>query len=214
MDFFIDTANLQKIKTASEWGILDGVTTNPSLISKEGVRNFHDHIKKICEIVKGPVSAEVISLNFDGMIKEAKEIAQIAENVVVKIPMTQDGMKAVSFLSKEGIKTNVTLVFSSVQALIAAKAGASYISPFLGRIDDIAGESMDLLEEIIQIFYNYSFETKIIAASIRHPRHVAEAAALGAHIATIPYETLEKLFYHPLTDIGIERFLNDWKKIQ
>ncbi|HMA58846.1 MAG TPA: fructose-6-phosphate aldolase [Halanaerobiales bacterium] len=214
MKFFIDTANLEEIKTAESFGILDGVTTNPSLVSKEGDIDFHTRIKEICEVVDGPVSAEVVSLDTEGMIEEARELAQLASNVVVKIPMTIDGLKAVKTLSKEGIKTNVTLMFSANQALLAAKAGATFASPFIGRLDDRAHEGMDLIKNMRTIYDNYGYDTEILAASIRHPLHVKHAALAGADIATIPYEVIEKMSKHPLTDSGLERFLSDWKKFQ
>lgn len=213
MKFFIDTANIDQIKEANSWGVLDGVTTNPSLVSKEG-RDFKDLIKEITEIVDGPISAEVISEDHEGMLTEARELAKIHENITVKIPMTVEGMKAVKVLSGEEIKTNVTLCFSPVQALIAAKAGATFISPFIGRLDDINHYGMDLVESIIQIYENYGFPTEVIAASIRHPIHVLEAALVGSDIATVPFAILEKLFKHPLTDRGIEKFMADWKKLK
>ncbi len=211
MKFFIDTANIQEIKKANALGLLDGVTTNPSLVAKEG-REFRELIKEICNIVKGPVSAEAVSVDAEGMIKEARELAAIADNIVVKIPLTSEGLRAVKTLSGEGIKTNVTLCFSPVQALMAAKAGADYISPFVGRLDDISHVGMDLVEQIATIYENYGFTTEIIVASIRNPLHVLDAALIGADIATIPYKVMEQLIKHPLTDIGIERFLADWKK--
>src|SRR6056297_1542400 len=214
MKFFIDTANLEEIKTAESFGILDGVTTNPSLVSKEGDIDFHTRIKEICEIVDGPVNAEVVSIDTDGMIEEARELAELASNVVVKVPMTIDGLKAVKTLSKEGIKTNVTLVFSANQALLAAKAGATFVSPFIGRLDDRAHDGMELVKEIRTIYDNYCFETELLAASIRHPLHVKQAALAGADIATIPYSVIEKMSKHPLTDTGLDRFLSDWKKFQ
>ena len=212
MKFFIDTANIGEIKKANELGLLDGVTTNPSLVSKEG-REFRDLIKEICGIVKGPVSAEVISTDSSGMIKEARELAKLAENIVVKIPLIKEGLKAVKVLSSEGIKTNVTLCFSPIQALMAAKAGADYVSPFVGRLDDIGQVGMEMVEQIATIYENYGYTTEIIVASIRNPIHVLDAALIGADIATIPYNVMEQLIKHPLTDIGIERFLADWKKI-
>lgn len=211
MKFFIDTANIEEIKKANALGLLDGVTTNPSLVSKEG-REFRKLIKEICEIVEGPVSAEAVSADAEGMIKEARELAEIADNIVVKIPLTSEGLRAVKTLSGEGIKTNVTLCFSPLQALMAAKAGADYISPFVGRLDDISHVGMDLVEQIATIYENYGFTTEIIVASIRNPLHVLDAALIGADIATIPYKVMEQLIKHPLTDIGIERFLADWKK--
>ncbi len=212
MKFFIDTADIEQIRTANSWGILDGVTTNPTLISKTG-RPFKEVVKEILEEVDGPVSLETVSLDAEGMIKEGRILAEMGENVVVKIPMTPEGMKAVQTLESEGIPTNVTLVFSPSQALIAAKAGASYVSPFLGRIDDISGEGMKLIREIKEIFYNYEIDTEIIVASVRHPMHVVEAALIGADICTMPFAVLEKLFKHPLTDRGIELFLKDWEKV-
>ncbi len=214
MDFFIDTANLEEIKTAASFGVIDGVTTNPSLVSKEGDIDFHTRIKDICEAVDGPVSAEVLSIDTEGMIEEARELAKLASNVVVKIPMTIEGLKAVKTLSKEGIKTNVTLVFSANQALLVAKAGGTFASPFIGRLDDRAHEGMDLVRNMRTIYDTYGFDTKILAASIRHPLHVKYAALAGADIATIPYSVIEKMAKHPLTDSGLESFLNDWKKFQ
>lgn len=210
MKIFLDTANLEEIRQGVEWGIVDGVTTNPTLIAKEGA-DFEKCIKEICELVQGPVSAEVISLNWEGMVEEARKLAAIDEHVVIKIPMTPDGIKAVKILSAEGIRTNVTLVFSANQALLAAKAGATYVSPFVGRIDDNGNDGLKLLEEIMQIFANYGFETEVIAASIRHPMHVVEAALIGVDIATVPFDVLKKMFMHPLTDVGIKRFLQDWE---
>ncbi|MEN8192164.1 MAG: fructose-6-phosphate aldolase [Bacteroidota bacterium] len=213
MRFFIDTANLDEIREAAEMGILDGVTTNPSLVSKEG-RDFQELLNEIIKIVDGPISAEVISLDSEGMIKEAKELAEIHENIVVKIPLTQDGIKAVKHLSEIGIKTNVTLCFSASQAIMAAKAGATYVSPFVGRLDDISAVGMDLIEQIVQIYDNYGFETEIIVASIRNPLHIVEAAMIGADVATVPFKVIQQLFKHPLTENGIERFLSDWEKLQ
>ncbi len=214
MKFFIDTANLDEIKKMASLGLIDGVTTNPSLVAKEGDVDFHERIKDICQVVQGPVSAEVISLESEGMIEEARELSKIASNVVVKIPMTLEGLKAVKILNKEGIKTNVTLIFSANQALLAAKAGGTYASPFVGRLDDRAHEGMQLIREIKTIYDNYNIETEIIAASIRGPLHVKEAALAGADIATIPFSVIEKMSKHPLTDIGIKRFLDDWKEVQ
>lgn len=211
MKFFIDTANIDEIKDANDMGMIDGVTTNPSLIAKED-GEFKEIIADICKIVKGPVSAEVISLAYEGMIKEARELAKIADNIAVKIPMTVEGLKAVKTLSDEGIKTNVTLVFSALQALMAAKAGATFASPFIGRLDDLAQEGMGLIEEIVQIYDNYDFDTQIIVASVRSPLHVLESALLGADIATIPYGVLKKLANHHMTDKGIDAFLADWNK--
>lgn len=212
LKIFIDTANVNEIREANSWGVISGVTTNPSLIAKEG-RDFKEVVKEITSIVDGPISAEVISLDHEGMIKEARELSKIHKNIVVKIPMTIEGLKAVNILSKEGIKTNVTLIFSSAQALLAAKAGASYVSPFVGRIDDVGSEGMELIRGITQIFNNYDIKTEIIAASIRSPMHVIDAAMAGADIATIPYKVLVQMTKHPLTDIGIGKFLDDWKKV-
>ncbi len=211
MKFFIDTANIEQIKDANNMGMVDGVTTNPSLIAKEE-GEFKEIIAEICSIVEGPVSAEVISLEYDGMVKEARELAKIADNICVKIPMTVEGLKAVKTLSSEGIKTNVTLVFSALQALMAAKAGATYVSPFVGRLDDLAQEGMGLIEQIGQIFANYDFNTEIIVASVRNSLHVLDSALVGADIATIPYGVLKKLAGHHLTDKGIEAFMADWNK--
>lgn len=211
MKFFIDTANIEQIKDANDMGMVDGVTTNPSLIAKEE-GEFKDIIAQICKIVDGPVSAEVISLEYEGMVMEARELVKIADNIAVKIPMTVEGLKAVKTLSSEGIKTNVTLVFSALQALMAAKAGATYVSPFVGRLDDLAQEGMGLIEEIVQIFTNYDFDTQIIVASVRSQLHVLQSALMGADIATIPYGVLKKLAAHHMTDKGIESFLSDWNK--
>jgi len=212
MKFFIDTANLDEIKTADEWGLVDGVTTNPSLVAKEK-RPFKKLVEEICSIVDGPVSAEAVSLDSKGLIAEARELSKIHRNIVVKMPMTLEGLKAVKTVSKEGIRTNVTLVFSPVQALMAAKAGASYVSPFVGRLDDISQTGMDLVSQILDIFENYNFRTEVIVASIRNPVHVLDSALMGAHVATIPFKVLEQLSKHPLTDIGIDRFLKDWEKV-
>lgn len=211
MKFFIDTANIDEIRQAAEMGMADGVTTNPTLISREGGK-FEDIVAQICEVVDGPVSAEVISLETDGMVSEARELAKIAKNIVVKIPMTVEGLKAVQILSKEGIATNVTLVFSPLQALMAAKAGASYVSPFVGRLDDLSADGLQLVEQIVTIYENYDYTTEVIVASVRNPLHVLESALLGADIATIPFDILKKLAAHPLTDKGIKAFLSDWKK--
>ncbi len=212
MKFFIDTANVEEIKTAAEWGLLDGVTTNPSLIAKEK-RPFKDIVLEICSIVDGPVSLEAVSMDAEGIISEARSLSSISANVVVKAPMTLQGLKAVKALSAEGIKTNVTLVFSAVQALMAAKAGATYVSPFVGRLDDISQDGMELVQQILDIYGNYGFSTEVIVASVRHPLHVLDSARMGAHIATIPFKVLEQLSKHPLTDIGIDRFLKDWEKV-
>lgn len=209
MKFFIDTANVEEIRKANDLGIIDGVTTNPSLIAKEG-RDFKEVIKEITSIVDGPISGEVISLDSEGMIKEGREVASIHPNMVVKIPMTAEGLKAVKVLSSEGIKTNVTLIFSASQAILAAKAGATYVSPFLGRLDDISSNGVDLVDDIVTIFDNYGIETEIICASIRHAMHLLECARIGADIATIPYKVIEQLVKHPLTDKGIEKFMADW----
>ena len=211
MKFFIDTANIDEIKKANELGMVDGVTTNPSLVAKEG-REFKGLIKEICGIVDGPVSAEVVSLDAEGMVKEARELANLADNIVVKIPMLEEGLKAVKTLAQEKINTNVTLCFSPIQALMAAKAGAAYISPFVGRLDDISQIGMELVEQIITIYDNYGFETEVIVASVRNPIHVLDAALMGADIATIPFKVIQQLTKHPLTDIGVEKFLADWKK--
>ncbi|MGA7828030.1 MAG: fructose-6-phosphate aldolase [Geobacteraceae bacterium] len=212
MKFFIDTADVKEIREANALGVLDGVTTNPSLIAKSG-RNFIEVIKEITEIVDGPISAEVVSLDHEGMIREAKELAAIHPNIVVKVPMTPEGLKAVKRLHGEGIKTNVTLIFSPLQALLAAKAGASYVSPFVGRLDDISQDGMGIIEEIRTIFDNYGYEAEIIVASIRNPIHVLNSALIGADIATIPYSVIAQLSKHPLTDSGIEKFLKDWEKV-
>lgn len=214
MKFFVDTANLDEIREAAGMGVLDGVTTNPSLVKQEGSVDFHERVLKICQIVDGDVSAEVTATEFDGMMEEARTLAQIHDNVVVKIPLIEAGIKALRALDEEGIRTNCTLCFSPTQALVAAKAGADYISPFIGRIDDISSDGMGLIEEIGEIYDNYSFETEILAASIRHPTHVKRAALAGAEVATMPFETLRKLLGHPLTDRGLERFLEDWEDYQ
>jgi transaldolase len=212
MKFFIDTADVKEIREAHSLGILDGVTTNPSLIAKTG-RPFRETIKEICSIVKGPVSAEVVSLDTEGMLREARELAKIADNIVVKIPLIKNGLKAVKKLTEEGIKTNVTLCFSSNQALLAAKAGGTYVSPFVGRLDDRGHVGMDLIQEIRTIFDNYAFQTEIIVASIRNPIHVRDAALMGADVATIPFNVFDLLVQHPLTDDGVKRFLADWEKV-
>jgi len=212
MKFFIDTANVEEIKKAKDLGMLDGVTTNPSLVAKEG-RDFQDLIKEICSIVDGPVSAEVVSTDTEGMLKEARELAKLADNIVIKIPLIKEGLVAVKTLSEEGIKTNVTLCFSPIQALMAAKAGAAYISPFVGRLDDLSQRGMEIVEQIVTIYENYGYDTEIIVASIRNPVHVLDAALMGADISTIPYKVMEQLIKHPLTDIGLEKFLADWNKM-
>ncbi|OPX93330.1 MAG: Transaldolase [Syntrophorhabdus sp. PtaB.Bin006] len=213
MKFFIDTANTEEIKKGIEMGLVDGVTTNPSLLAKEK-KDPEGTIKEILSIVEGPVSLEVIAKDAKGMCEEARKLSMLGQNVVVKIPMIEEGIKAVRTLSQEGIKTNVTLVFQPVQALIAAKAGASYVSPFIGRLDDIVQRGMNIIEDTMTIFSNYGFETEIIVASIRNPLHVVEAAMVGADIATIPFNVLRQLMNHPLTDIGLERFLKDWESIK
>ncbi len=212
MKIFIDTANLEHIREVNSWGILDGVTTNPTLVAKEG-KDFGDIIREICSVVDGDISAEAVSMDSDGMVKEARELSKMHKNVVVKIPMTSEGLKAVKVLSGEGIRTNVTLVFSANQALLAAKAGATYVSPFVGRLDDINHTGMDLVRDIVAIFDVHGYETQVIAASIRHPLHVTEAALAGAHVATIPYDVLKKMLRHNLTDEGIKRFLKDWETV-
>jgi transaldolase len=213
MKFFIDTANIDEIREASSMGMLDGVTTNPSLVAREK-KDFRKLLEEICSIVDGPISAEVISLEYDGMMKEGRELAKIHKNIVVKIPLIKDGLKAVKALGGEGIKSNVTLCFSANQALLAAKAGAYFISPFIGRLDDIGQNGMDLIGQIVTIYRNYGYSTEVLVASIRHPMHVVDAAMIGADICTMPFKVLDQLIKHPLTDIGIERFLSDWKKAQ
>ncbi|NUO09516.1 MAG: fructose-6-phosphate aldolase [Candidatus Brocadia sp.] len=212
MKFFIDTADVKEIREAHSLGILDGVTTNPSLVAKTG-RPFRETIEEICSIVKGPVSAEVVSLDTEGMLKEARELAKIADNIVVKIPLIKNGLKAVKRLAEEGINTNVTLCFSSNQALLAAKAGGTYVSPFVGRLDDRGQVGMDIIQEIRTIYDNYGFQTEIIVASIRNPVHVRDAALMGADVATIPFNVFDLLVQHPLTDDGVKRFLADWEKV-
>jgi transaldolase len=212
MKFFIDTANLNEIRECAEMGLIDGVTTNPSLIAKEGGVDFKEHIAAICQITPGDVSAEVTSLDAEGMIREGREYAKIAPNVVVKCPLTVDGLKATRTLDSEGIKVNVTLCFSASQAILAAKAGATYISPFIGRLDDISHSGLQLIAEIVEIYNNYSWKTQVLAASIRSPLHLVESARMGAHVSTIPYKVILQLFKHPLTDAGVEQFLSDWKK--
>lgn len=214
MKFFIDTADLDEIQEANDLGVLDGVTTNPSLCAKIGVKDFEGHIAKICNIVSGDVSAEVVSTEYEDIVAESRHLATIADNVVVKIPLIKEGIKAIKTLSDEGIRINCTLCFSATQALIAAKAGASYISPFIGRIDDISTDGMQLIADVVQIYDNYGFDTEVLAASIRHPMHVLEAARLGADVATMPLKVIDQLLKHPLTDIGLERFLADWDSLQ
>lgn len=213
MKLFIDTANIDEIKDINDWGVICGVTTNPSLIAKEG-RDFKQVVKEIAAIVDGPISAEVVALDSEGMLEEARDLAKIHENVIIKVPMTKEGLKAVKVLSSEGIRTNVTLIFSANQALLAARAGASYVSPFVGRLDDITNRGMDIVEDIAVLFKIHAIDCEIISASIRHPMHVLDSAHAGAHIATIPYGVFEQMLKHPLTDIGIEKFLMDWKKIE
>jgi len=213
MKFFLDSANLDEIKEIASTGLLDGITTNPSLVSQQGEqKGFHELVKEICEIVQGPVSAEVLSTDYKNMVKEAEKIAKIHKHIVVKMPLTEDGIKATKYVSDKGIKVNVTLVFSSSQALLAAKAGAAYVSPFVGRLDDVSTSGMQLIEEIVQIYDNYDYDTEILVASIRHPLHIAESALLGADVATMPYKIFKQLYKHPLSDIGLERFLADWGK--
>ena len=213
MKFFIDTANINEIREAASMGMVDGVTTNPSLIAKEG-RDFKEIITDICAIVDGPISAEVISLDTEGMVREARELVKIHKNIVIKIPMTIDGLKATRMLTDEGIKTNVTLIFSPLQALMAAKAGATYVSPFVGRLDDLAQDGLVLVEQIVTLFDNYGFTTEVIVASVRNPLHVLDSALMGADIATIPFDVLKKLAGHPMTDKGIKAFMDDWNKAQ
>lgn len=214
MKFFIDTADLNEIREANAMGILDGVTTNPSLCAKIGVRDFEGHIAKICEEVDGDVSAEVVSVKYEDMVTEGRRLASIAPNVVVKVPLIKDGIKAIRTFSDEGIRTNCTLCFSPTQALVAAKAGASYISPFVGRLDDVSTNGMDLIEQIVTIYANYDFETEVLVASIRNPIHVVESAMMGADVATMPLSVIEALIKHPLTDIGLDKFLKDWDNLQ
>jgi transaldolase len=213
MKFFIDTANIDEIKEAAALGVLDGVTTNPSLVSKEG-KDFRKLLDEILKIVDGPVSAEVISTDYQGILKEGRDLASIHKNIVVKVPLIKEGLKAVKTLTDEGIKVNVTLCFSPTQAILAAKAGATYVSPFVGRLDDISTSGMDLISQIVQIYRNYDFRTEVLVASVRHPLHVVEAALIGADVCTIPFDVIKKMFNHPLTDIGLEKFLNDWKKLK
>ena len=212
MKFFIDTANTKEIRQANAMGLVDGVTTNPSLVAKTG-RPFKEVIEEICSIVDGPISAEATATDTEGLVSQGRELAKIQKNIVVKIPLTLEGLAAVRTLSGEGIKTNVTLCFSASQALLAAKAGATYISPFVGRLDDVSTVGMEMVEQIMDIYANYGFDTEVIVASVRHPIHVLEAALVGADIATVPYKVLMQLIKHPLTDVGIERFLADWEKV-
>lgn len=212
MQIFIDTANINQIKEINDMGILQGVTTNPTLIAKEG-RDYHEVIQEICEIVDGPISAEVIALDYESMIREGRELSSIHPNVVIKVPLTETGLKAIHTFNTMGIATNATLVFSANQALLAARAGASFVSPFIGRIDDIGNSGMAVLQDIMEVFNQYSLPTQVIAASIRHPMHVVESAKRGSHIATIPYQVIKQMINHPLTDVGIERFIKDWKQV-
>ena len=212
MKFFIDTANLDEIREANELGMIDGVTTNPTLVAKEGDVDFKEHIAKICSMVKGDVSAEVTALDTAGMLREGRELAKIAPNVVVKCPLTLDGLKATRIFTAEGTKVNVTLCFSAAQAILAAKAGAAYISPFIGRLDDVATNGIQLIQDIVQIYGNYGYKTEVLAASIRHPMHIVDCALVGADVATIPFKVIQQLVKHPLTDKGLEAFLSDWKK--
>jgi transaldolase len=213
MKFFLDTANINEIKEGLALGLVDGVTTNPSLVAKEGV-NFHQRIKEICAVVNGSVSAEVTALDFDGMMKEGHVLAKLHPNVTVKVPLIPEGIKTCKALSSEGIKVNVTLCFSPSQALLAAKAGATYISPFVGRLDDVSTDGMQLIKDIIQIYKNYDFKTQVLAASLRHPMHVVQSALAGAHVGTMPFSVIKQLFNHPLTDIGLKKFLADWDKVK
>jgi transaldolase len=212
MKFFIDTADIREVREAAAMGLVDGVTTNPSLVAKTG-KKFREVLLEICDVVKGPVSAEVVSTNHDDMMREAREYAALRPNIVVKIPLIPEGLKAVRTCADEGIKTNVTLCFSATQALLAAKAGATYISPFIGRLDDISTDGMQLIEEIVQIYDNYGFDTQVLVASVRHPMHVHQAARIGAHVATCPLSVLLQLCKHPLTDLGLQKFLSDWEKV-
>jgi transaldolase len=211
MDFFLDTADIGEIETGLEWGMVDGVTTNPSLIAKQG-KPYLPTVRQIAGIVPGPVSGEVLATDYEGMLEQGRRLAGLADNVVVKVPLGPPGLRAVGTLAEEGIRCNVTLCFSAAQALLAAKAGAAYISPFIGRLDDVGQEGMELIEQVVEIYSNYDFETQVLVASVRHPMHVVQAAQIGAEVATIPFSTLEKLYRHPLTDVGLDRFLADWEK--
>lgn len=213
MKLFIDTASIQEIKKANDWGVIDGVTTNPSLVAKEG-REFKELVQEIVNIIDGPISVEVISTNAKGMVKEAVDLSELSPNIVVKIPIIPEGLKATKILSEKGIKTNVTIVFSVNQAILAAKAKATYVSPFIGRLDDIGHEGMKIVRDIVEIYDIYNFKTEVIVASIRHPLHVIDSAKAGAHVATVPFKVIEKMFKHPLTDLGLERFLKDWEKMK
>jgi transaldolase len=212
MKFFLDTANLEELKAAARWGIIDGVTTNPSLIAREGVA-LEEQIRRICDLIDGDVSAEVIATQADEMVLQGRKLAQIHKNVVVKVPLTRDGIRACSLLSREGIRVNVTLCFSAGQALLAAKAGAYFVSPFAGRLDDIGGDGIGLIRDIVQIYRNYGFNTQVLAASLRHTAHVIEAAKAGAHIGTLPYKVIDGMFHHPLTDKGLDQFMKDYAKV-
>jgi len=211
MKFFLDTADVDEIARGLEWGMVDGVTTNPSLIAKQG-KPYLPTVQAIAKMVDGPVSGEVLATDHDGMMEQGRRLAGLADNVVVKVPLSPDGLRAVRDLAAEGIRSNVTLCFSPAQALLAAKAGAAFISPFVGRVDDVGGSGMEIVEQIVAIYHNYEFETEVLVASVRHPLHVVQAALMGADVATIPFSTLERLYRHPLTDVGLERFLSDWKK--
>ncbi|KJS19463.1 MAG: transaldolase [Clostridiaceae bacterium BRH_c20a] len=213
MKLFLDTANVEEIRQAAELGVICGVTTNPTLIAREG-RNFQEVIKEIAQIIDGPISAEVVGITKEEMVLEAKELAKIHKNIIIKIPLIPEGLKAIKVLSSLGIKTNATLIFSVNQAILAANAGATYVSPFIGRLDDISHDGMELVSDICQVFVNYNYETEIIAASVRHPIHVAQSAKLGAHIATVPYKLILQMCKHPLTDLGLENFLKDWEKVK
>lgn len=213
MKIFIDTANLEEIREAASFGVLDGVTTNPSLISKEGYKDLPKYYKEVCSIVSGPVSAEVISKDYEGILKEGRELSKLAPNIYVKVPLIREGLKAVKTFAAEGVKTNVTLCFSPSQAVLAAKAGADIVSPFIGRLDDISERGMGIIEQIVQIFGNYGFTTKVLVASVRNPMHFVEACLIGADITTLPFKVLDQLIKHPLTDIGLEKFIRDYKKI-
>jgi transaldolase len=212
--FFIDTANLQEIRDAASMGVLDGVTTNPSLVAKEGDVDFREHLARICEIVDGPVSGEVVATEYEAMLAEGRDIAKVHPNIAVKLPTTKDGLRACKTLSDEGTKVNMTLVFSAPQAILVAKAGASFVSPFVGRLDDIGQDGMELIAEIVEIYSNYDWETEVLVASVRHPIHLTQAARMGADIATMPFKVIEQLVKHPLTDIGLEKFLKDWETTQ
>ena len=211
MQFFLDTAEIKEIETGLQWGMVDGITTNPSLIAKAG-KPYLPTVQEIARLVPGPVSGEVLATEYDEIMSQGRRLAALADNVVVKVPLTPDGLRAVATFKKEGIRTNVTLCFSATQALLAAKAGAAYISPFVGRLDDVAEEGMELIEQIVTIYHNYDFDTKVLVASVRHPIHIVQAGMLGADVATIPFKVLEQLYKHPLTDVGLDRFLADWKK--